>query len=243
MSETRYAKFPLDCAALKAANEAVWTAHPNLNRRKLTMASDESETSYRKAWMDAYIKAGGKVQRTKPKLKPGDLPTTCQPAAPAPTPEQLFERTRNRRQKNLDVTRKNLDYWEKRIPRLKSALGVAEALAWRNANRRWVAQDEKELQLFEDDKNRYGAEEALRRADLRRTPTTEEDRRSREETQQREVIADLSKAAQEARQKEAAANSPEDKKKFAEAAKALEDDVKTMEEDLHKFLQQTKPKE
>lgn len=240
MSEVRYATFPLDCRALKAANEKVWQDHPELAGRKLTMARGEPEASYRKEWMDAYIKAGGQSQKTKPKLKPGDPLTTCQQAQDSsrPTPEQRYEKTLARRQKNLDMTRKNLDYWEKRIPRLKSALGVAEALAWRNANRRWVAQDEKELQLFEDDKNRYGPEEALRRADLRRHPATDEGKRQRERTQQRDVITDLSEAAQDARQKAAEAKSPEDKKKFAEAAEALEADVATMESDLQKFDRQ-----
>jgi len=261
MSEVRYATFPLDCRALKAANDKVWQDHPELAGRKLTMARGEPETSYRKEWMDAYIKDGGKWQKTRPKLRPGDPLTTCQPAAatpapapppeqplkapkpqdsPRPTPAQRYEKTRGRNQKNLDMTRQNLDYWEKLIPRLKSAGGVAEALERRNANRRWAAEDEKEKQLFEDDKNRHGPKEALRRADLRRNPASEEDKRLREATKQSEVLTDISKAAQEARQREAEAKSPEEKKKWAEAAEALEADVNTMKGDILKFLQQKK---
>ncbi len=88
---TRYATFPLDCAALKAANEAVWKKYPALENRKLDMSPGDYE--YRKAWMDAYIAAGGQYQSRKPERKPGDPITTCggpggktEPSPPKPTP-------------------------------------------------------------------------------------------------------------------------------------------------------------
>ena len=59
---------PLNADAVKAADAALWKAHPELNGRQLTMATADKD--YRKEWVDLYQAA----------LKNGATP----PAAPAP---------------------------------------------------------------------------------------------------------------------------------------------------------------
>ncbi len=79
----RQAQRPLDPAAVASANEALWSAHPEMDRRQLTMGPDDAEL--RKEWMDAYVAAGGKVKDQKPD-KPSDPVEKCAapPAAPPP---------------------------------------------------------------------------------------------------------------------------------------------------------------
>jgi hypothetical protein len=73
----RRAKRPLDPDAVQAANEELWAAHPELNRRQLTMRPEDGDL--RKEWMDAYVAAGGEVEEPKPPKAPGD------PVVPCPT--------------------------------------------------------------------------------------------------------------------------------------------------------------
>jgi hypothetical protein len=89
MSKTRYAKFPLQCDALKKADEAVFAAMKKDGKepRKLNMGSGDYK--YRKLWMDAYFEAGGEdsVQDKKPKRKPGDAVSDCK-NKPRPKPTE-----------------------------------------------------------------------------------------------------------------------------------------------------------
>lgn len=268
MSKVRYAKFPLDCDALKAANEKVWKAHPELESRKLTMSSSNPEPAYRQEWMDAYIAAGGRWQETKAKLKPGEPLTTCQraaetpappppaeppskapapaqqpPKAPAPqgsprmTPEQRFERTRERMQKNREMTKKNLDHFDKRLEKVKNPYALAEALAAREKFRRYLREDEEAIKKLEEDKKKYGPEAALRGD---RGPSTDEEARRRDVERLSKVLTDFSKAAQAAKGKEDEAQSAEEKGKWAEAEQAVVEEIHEMQKDLLNVLQQKK---
>lgn len=78
---TRRAKQPLNAGAVTAANEALWTAHPELKGRQLTMGPEDA--ALRKEWMDAYIAAGGQVEGGDPPKPPEDPVTPC-PLAPKP---------------------------------------------------------------------------------------------------------------------------------------------------------------
>ena len=73
MSDRR-AKRPLSEAAVKSANEALWSAHPELKGRQLTMGPEDA--ALRKEWMDAYVATGGAVEDPKPE-KPADPVKKC----------------------------------------------------------------------------------------------------------------------------------------------------------------------
>lgn len=45
---------PLDPAAVKRANDRLWTQHPELGGRQLTMANSTTESAYRREWMKLY---------------------------------------------------------------------------------------------------------------------------------------------------------------------------------------------
>ncbi|MBN2563411.1 MAG: hypothetical protein JXQ75_21025 [Phycisphaerae bacterium] len=102
MSKTRYATFPLDCNAVKAADEEVYRKYGDKlidpktgKRRKLTMEPKDLE--YRNTWMQKYVEvceAEGKKkkdiwQSTKPNRKPGDPTVTCMPATFGTTDDLL----------------------------------------------------------------------------------------------------------------------------------------------------------
>jgi len=71
----RVAKRPLNPQAVKTANEKLWKDHPELKGRKLTMCPEDA--AYRKAWVDAYLEAGGEkeVAGTKPAV--GSVTAKC----------------------------------------------------------------------------------------------------------------------------------------------------------------------
>lgn len=72
---TRRPALPLDTAAVHAANQVVWDAHPELRRRALTMQS--GDYAYRKQWIDAYARFGGKMQATEPTRVLGNPVQPC----------------------------------------------------------------------------------------------------------------------------------------------------------------------
>ncbi|MGA2703390.1 MAG: DUF4329 domain-containing protein [Isosphaeraceae bacterium] len=90
----RHAKLPLNPDAVKAADEALYKNHPELGRRKLTMAPTQAEGVLRKEWMDAYIAAGGAVEGLSPAAPVA--PTTPCSAPPATTPPAVNEKGRRK---------------------------------------------------------------------------------------------------------------------------------------------------
>jgi Effector protein len=91
----RHAKIPLNPDAVKAADEALYRNHPELNGRKLTMAPTDEESKLRKEWMVSYLAAGGQAKAPDPAAAstppaPASPPATptvpCPHATPSPPP-------------------------------------------------------------------------------------------------------------------------------------------------------------
>ena len=83
--EIRYATFPLDCDAKRAANEYI--AKILGSPRKLR----EDEYKLRELWMDVYIRHGGKTKSKPQSRRPGEPIDTCvkpPPDKPEPKPPQ-----------------------------------------------------------------------------------------------------------------------------------------------------------
>jgi len=112
MAEKLYATFPLDCQALNAANEAVWTKHPDMRGKKIPM--DREHGLMRKEWMEAYIAAGGKYQLKEPRRNPGDPVTTCGPRRPSQVTPKPIPSTEHKAKLLVivldSVTGKSVDY-------------------------------------------------------------------------------------------------------------------------------------
>ncbi len=78
MLAVRHAKLPLNPDAVKAADEALYKNHPELDGRKLTMGPEDG--ALRKEWMDSYLAAGGAVDSPKPPSPPPGPTTPCPPS-------------------------------------------------------------------------------------------------------------------------------------------------------------------
>jgi hypothetical protein len=79
----RRAKLPLNPDAVKAADDALYQNHPELDGRKLTMGPEDG--ALRKEWMDAYLAAGGAIADQKEPSPPASPKVPC-PTAPAAPP-------------------------------------------------------------------------------------------------------------------------------------------------------------
>ncbi len=80
----RHAKLPLNPDAVKAADQALFKNHPELNGRKLTMAPEDG--ALRKEWMDSYLAASGGPAPPSAPTSPPAAPTTPCPPTPPPPP-------------------------------------------------------------------------------------------------------------------------------------------------------------
>ena len=71
----RRARIPLVPEAVEAANQALYSDHPELKGRKLTMAA--ADRALRQEWLDNYIASGGSVTPLKLKAPPKCAVTPC----------------------------------------------------------------------------------------------------------------------------------------------------------------------
>jgi len=81
---------PLNSNYIRQANERLWSAHPELDRRQLTL--DSSDASLRREWMQYYNEASVETSPPEPSITPYPTPDfsfSTQPPSPVQSCEKM----------------------------------------------------------------------------------------------------------------------------------------------------------